>query len=786
MTAKLQEYIVENLINIFVFEEDEWVEVYITPLNRIDITIVSKKADSIQETDVSEKVLDLIHSTKEPILNDYSIGFIELFTIDDAEDLGIHQTEIKRDPITWSDVLNINKQKVEREKREGLYKVINFYSYKGGVGRTIAMIQVAYMLAKQGRRVLLVDLDIEAPSLHRIFKKQVNDEIYGVTYGLVDYLFEKTMNKIKKDQKIKTKELFCELNFDEPISGSIYVLPATKKLDSQYIYKLTQLQTNIIYENRYLEDLLSNLEKEINVDTVLIDSRTGLNQWGAFSLLGFSDQIVFVTYPNEENIEGINEVIGLMDEAGLESYVVAMSKIVANAEGLNYSNSLFNKLNIHQKMSIDIPYNTAIAMADTFPAINVTEPYKILSDYIIENEEIDFNIAYLKKANRQNLIKNIFYDSIVNDTVTDSESKVLIDKNYNVVIYNKESELEKLYNNSVLLQKNGIRRLYIQDEQGRRFFYNQKIISIWYTTDQLELAECFVKTNSSWNLKWFAFILYEINQYISIEKNNKELSGHKELQGKDFQAYCNYLEQYNENEILEKVKSAIMFEARGYSDGADIEQHPIQIINQNVSIFINISLLFNQNSGDEWIIPLIKIIKVLKKNIPDLRIVAAANSEIYYERYEKEFIDLKGSIISLEWNESDINKLLLNNVNTETFKDYFEEFLARQQYFNEVNTINIAVNENSKQYQYNKLTELLAINLIIGTRTICGKYSEYMLSWLNRQIKSIPFLSSEIIINIIKSAADIEIQSNNKDTSDRIISLKSIEEAIGRYLAGLN
>jgi hypothetical protein len=45
--------------------------------------------------------------------------------------------------------------------------IVTFYSYKGGVGRTVLAANVAALLARTGR-TLLWDLDIEAPGLHRI------------------------------------------------------------------------------------------------------------------------------------------------------------------------------------------------------------------------------------------------------------------------------------------------------------------------------------------------------------------------------------------------------------------------------------------------------------------------------------------------------------------------------------------------------------------------------------------------------------------------------------------
>ena len=43
--------------------------------------------------------------------------------------------------------------------------IFTFYSFKGGVGRSLAVMNVAYTLAGRGRHVLVVDMDLEAPGL---------------------------------------------------------------------------------------------------------------------------------------------------------------------------------------------------------------------------------------------------------------------------------------------------------------------------------------------------------------------------------------------------------------------------------------------------------------------------------------------------------------------------------------------------------------------------------------------------------------------------------------------
>src|SRR5262245_45593985 len=58
------------------------------------------------------------------------------------------------------------------ERGKALHEVIAFYSYKGGTGRTMALANVACLLARyrtDGKRVLMIDWDLEAPGLHQYF-----------------------------------------------------------------------------------------------------------------------------------------------------------------------------------------------------------------------------------------------------------------------------------------------------------------------------------------------------------------------------------------------------------------------------------------------------------------------------------------------------------------------------------------------------------------------------------------------------------------------------------------
>ena len=67
-------------------------------------------------------------------------------------------------------------------------KTITFYSYKGGVGRSLALANIATRLAEFGKKVCLLDFDLEAPGLHYKFSTLLSNQKKEIKNGIVDYI----------------------------------------------------------------------------------------------------------------------------------------------------------------------------------------------------------------------------------------------------------------------------------------------------------------------------------------------------------------------------------------------------------------------------------------------------------------------------------------------------------------------------------------------------------------------------------------------------------------------
>ncbi len=69
-------------------------------------------------------------------------------------------------------------------------RIVTFYSYKGGTGRTMALANTAWILAANGFRVLTVDWDLEAPGLAKFFHPFLDPDALAGTSGLMDLIQE--------------------------------------------------------------------------------------------------------------------------------------------------------------------------------------------------------------------------------------------------------------------------------------------------------------------------------------------------------------------------------------------------------------------------------------------------------------------------------------------------------------------------------------------------------------------------------------------------------------------
>ncbi|MFM0518421.1 AAA family ATPase [Caballeronia jiangsuensis] len=152
---------------------------------------------------------------------------------------------------------------------------IAFFSIKGGVGRSTALASSAWALAQQGKRVLVLDLDLESPGL----SSSLLPDDRRPTYGIADWLVEDLVGN--GDQVFDSMVATSTLSHD----GEIYVVPAHGLDPGEYIGKLgrvwmPKVSANGVKEgwSERLRRLIDALEQQWQPDVILIDSRAGIDE----------------------------------------------------------------------------------------------------------------------------------------------------------------------------------------------------------------------------------------------------------------------------------------------------------------------------------------------------------------------------------------------------------------------------------------------------------------------------------------------------------------------------
>ena len=152
-----------------------------------------------------------------------------------------------------------------------------FYAMKGGVGRSTAVAACATALAQAGRRVLVLDLDLESPGLSASLLPPDRQPAFGITDWLVEDLVD------NGDAVNSALSALCPLSGAS--SGEIRVVPAHGREPGEYLSKLGRIWMPKFVEggrrqvwSERLERLIRELEQEHQPDMVLIDSRAGIDE----------------------------------------------------------------------------------------------------------------------------------------------------------------------------------------------------------------------------------------------------------------------------------------------------------------------------------------------------------------------------------------------------------------------------------------------------------------------------------------------------------------------------
>jgi len=193
-------------------------------------------------------------------------------------------------------------------------QTIAFYSYKGGVGRSLLVANAARFLGMLGKGVVALDLDFEAPGLHYKLGRapDIDGKSPSLTGGAVPYLVA-TAKGAKNPPPLQ--DHMVQLALPEGTKGWLRLMPAGPAPRREYWVALKQLRERLRFDDpsgkglAALLDLHARIRDELQPDYLLIDARTGVTELGGLATTALADCVVCLLVRNQESVDGTLSIV---------------------------------------------------------------------------------------------------------------------------------------------------------------------------------------------------------------------------------------------------------------------------------------------------------------------------------------------------------------------------------------------------------------------------------------------------------------------------------------------
>jgi MinD-like ATPase involved in chromosome partitioning or flagellar assembly len=185
-----------------------------------------------------------------------------------------------------------------------LATIVSIHSFRGGTGKSNTTANLATVLAQSGRRVGVIDTDIQSPGIHVLFG--LNGE--EITASLNDFLWHGRAIEEAAHDVTPTGA-----------SGKLFLIPSSIKPGE--IARVLREG----YDAQRLTHGLRQLVDELKLDFLLIDTHPGLNEETLLSLV-LSHALLIVMRPDKQDYEGTGITVKVAQGLEVPRLLIVVNK----------------------------------------------------------------------------------------------------------------------------------------------------------------------------------------------------------------------------------------------------------------------------------------------------------------------------------------------------------------------------------------------------------------------------------------------------------------------------
>lgn len=186
-------------------------------------------------------------------------------------------------------------------------KIVSIHSFRGGTGKSNTSANIAATLAMQGKRVGVVDTDIQSPGIHVLFGLQEDQ----MGHTLNDYLWGKC--------GITDAAHDVTASLGGTVKGKVFLVPSSVKAGE--IARVLREG----YDIGLLKEGFIELMDSLALDVLIIDTHPGLNEETLLSV-AISDGLVIVMRPDQQDYQGTAVTVEVARKLEVERMVLVVNK----------------------------------------------------------------------------------------------------------------------------------------------------------------------------------------------------------------------------------------------------------------------------------------------------------------------------------------------------------------------------------------------------------------------------------------------------------------------------
>ncbi|MCD8487717.1 MAG: MinD/ParA family protein [Desertifilum sp.] len=205
-------------------------------------------------------------------------------------------------------------------------QIIAIHSYRGGTGKSNLAANLATAIALQGKRVAIVDTDLQSPGIHILF---------GLGQTLNKSLNDFLWNRLP----IQNTAYDASRAFSLSGTGKLFCVPASP--DPNEIARILSAGYNISLLNEGFRQLIQHLK----LDYLFLDTHPGLSRETLLSI-AISHLLLLILRPDQQDLQGTAVTVEVARQLQVNKMMLVLNKVLARSDAPQLQQTLESDYNI--------------------------------------------------------------------------------------------------------------------------------------------------------------------------------------------------------------------------------------------------------------------------------------------------------------------------------------------------------------------------------------------------------------------------------------------------------